>query len=186
VWDVTTGKRRYPPLKHGGRVHDAAFSPNGRRVIAASADKTARVWDAETGQPVSPPLKHRDTVYRATFDPSSRTVITASFDGTARAWDAETGQPVSPPLKQPGVIHAQFSPDGRRIITFGDGSREVRVWEVPPDDRPARDWVLLSQFLTGHRLDRHGAPGPLSLEKRQRLWQQLRTKFPQEFRAAPA
>ena len=29
----------------------AAFSPDGKRIVTASLDKTARVWDAETGKP---------------------------------------------------------------------------------------------------------------------------------------
>ena len=33
-------------MTHGGGVYSAGFSPNGKRVVTASADKTARVWDA--------------------------------------------------------------------------------------------------------------------------------------------
>jgi AAA-like domain/WD domain, G-beta repeat len=34
---------------HQGLVISAAFSPDGRRVVTASADRTARVWDGEKG-----------------------------------------------------------------------------------------------------------------------------------------
>jgi WD40 repeat protein len=30
---------------HDGRVTSAAFSPEGSRIVTASADKTARIWD---------------------------------------------------------------------------------------------------------------------------------------------
>jgi WD40 repeat protein len=33
----------------------ALFSPDGLRVVTASADETARVWDAATGKPVASP-----------------------------------------------------------------------------------------------------------------------------------
>src|SRR5205823_1588429 len=35
---------------HDGPVTHAEFSPDGRRVVTASRDRTARVWDANTGQ----------------------------------------------------------------------------------------------------------------------------------------
>lgn len=38
---------------HSARVHDAAFSADGRYIATASADQTLRVWDVSTGNPVS-------------------------------------------------------------------------------------------------------------------------------------
>ena len=35
----------------------AAFSPDGKRIVTASEDKTARLWDAETGKPIGEPRR---------------------------------------------------------------------------------------------------------------------------------
>ena len=34
---------------HNGTLFTAEFSPNGKRIVTASEDFTARIWDAETG-----------------------------------------------------------------------------------------------------------------------------------------
>ena len=78
----------------------AAFSPDGKRIVTASEDKTARLWDAETGKPIGEPLKAmRDRCVSAAFSPDGKRIVTASADKTARLWDAETGKPIGEPLK---------------------------------------------------------------------------------------
>ena len=80
-------------------VSSAAFSPDGKRIVTASADKTARLWDAETGKPIGEPLTgHKDAVLSAAFSPDGKRIVTASDDKTARLWDAETGKPIGEPL----------------------------------------------------------------------------------------
>ena len=44
-------------LVHDDWVASAAFSPDGKRIVTASHDKTARLWDAATGLPIGQPLK---------------------------------------------------------------------------------------------------------------------------------
>ena len=69
----------------------ASFSPDGRTVVTASDDKTARLWDAASGKELQR-LTHDDGVHAASFSPDGRTVVTASKDKTARLWDAASGK----------------------------------------------------------------------------------------------
>ena len=117
-------------LKHQSWVKCAAFSPDGKRVVTASNDLTARVWDALTGEPVTHPLKHGGEVSSARFSPDGKRVVTASWDGTAQVWNAQTGQPVTGPLKHEKPVRwAEFSPDGRRVVTASE-DHTARVWDA--------------------------------------------------------
>ena len=118
-------------MKHENAVCSATFSPDGRRVLTASRDNTARIWDAETGKPVGKPMKHAEVVatpgitldYRvvsALFSPNGKRVVTAGVDKTARTWDVETGQPVGKPMTHGAmVVSASFSSDGRHVVITG-------------------------------------------------------------------
>jgi len=75
------------PLKHNGDVVSAQFSPDGKRIVTASKDKTARVWNAQSGKALTEPLKHNGDVVSAQFSPDGKRIVTASSDKTARVWD---------------------------------------------------------------------------------------------------
>ena len=118
------------PMRHEGAVWAASFSPDGRRIVTASFDKSARVWDAESGKAVGEPMRHEASVYAARFSPDGRRIVTASGDKTARVWDAESGKPVGEPMRhEDSVVAASFSPDGRRIVT-ASGDDTARVWDA--------------------------------------------------------
>jgi WD40 repeat protein len=55
LWDATTGAPIGEPMRHEDEVVDAAFSPDGARIVTASKDRTARLWDAAAFKPIGEP-----------------------------------------------------------------------------------------------------------------------------------
>jgi WD40 repeat protein len=116
---------------HLGQVYSAAFRPDGKRIVTAGADNTARIWDAEIiGKRIATLTGHTGSVYTAAFSPDGRRVVTASDDKTARVWDAETGKMTAVLAGHAGPVwSAGFSPDGERVVTASDDTT-ARIWRV--------------------------------------------------------
>ncbi|MEO8428751.1 MAG: hypothetical protein ABI651_16760, partial [Verrucomicrobiota bacterium] len=130
VWDSTTARLAFPPLVTNAVVRHAEFSPDGRFVVTASDDRSARVWDANTGRPVTPPLKHGGPVLHAAFSPDGRRVLTTCRDGTAQLWDASTGERLGEPLRMEGqLLRGSFTRDGQ-LIAVGSTAQSARVWNA--------------------------------------------------------
>ena len=65
---------------HTKGVNSAAPFPDGRRLVTASDDKTAKVWDAETGAELLTLTGHTDIVISAALMPDGHSVLTAGSD----------------------------------------------------------------------------------------------------------
>ena len=50
-----------------------AYSPDGKRIVTGSEDKTVKVWDAETGQEVLTLKGHTDQVDQRGVQPRRQT-----------------------------------------------------------------------------------------------------------------
>jgi hypothetical protein len=107
-----------------------AISPDGRRIVTGSWDRTAKVWDAETGQELLSLTGHTGRVWNVAISPDGRRVVTGSDDRMAKVWDADTGQEL---LSLTGhtdpVRSVVISPDGKRVIARAWNSRTL-VWDV--------------------------------------------------------
>jgi len=115
-------------LWHAGGVRAVAFSPDGRTLVTASDNNTARLWDAHTGEPLVP-LQHKSRVVAVAFSPDGRTVATGSWDNTAQLWEASSGKRLAIFQHQDPVVVVAFSPDGR-ICATGSQDFTARLWDA--------------------------------------------------------
>jgi len=118
-------------IGHEDSVRDAALSGDGKRIVTASSDGTARVWDATSGGQLAICGEISGfAVRRAFFNPEGSRIVTASDDHTARIWDAATGAPVATLEGHNGpVLSAAFSLDGAYIATASEDGT-ARVWDA--------------------------------------------------------
>lgn len=115
---------------HSDSVLHASFSPDGRSIVTASRDHTARVWDVRSGSLRASLVGHSATVWSAHFSPDGHSIVTGGNDGLAFIWDAHTGTLRRSLVGHSAdVVSARFSPDGRSILT-ASRDHTARVWDV--------------------------------------------------------
>jgi len=76
-------------MRHGAPVYAASFSPDGRRILAATGGMLARLWDAESSKSVGEVMRHSNVVVTASFSPDGRRILTASLDRRRGCGSAE-------------------------------------------------------------------------------------------------
>jgi WD40 repeat protein len=151
VWDAATGHqvltvRSYARGLLGvaqrptSEFNGVAYSPDGRRIGAASKDGTVKLWDVGDGQEVLTLRGHAGPVWGLAFSPDGRRLASAGEDGTIKVWDATIGQEAislnpgsrsvsdegRPPFPKPALA---YSRDGSRLACSVN-PWVVRVWDT--------------------------------------------------------
>ena len=130
--DVETGKQLVTFRGHSGALKSALWSQDGRFVVTASDDMTARVWDAATGKEVHL-LRHKASVAFATMTADDRRVVTAS--DTVRIWDLDPlpiamhASPVSLFSLREGSLWHQIA--SRGSLLRGPRAGGIAFWTNP-------------------------------------------------------
>ncbi|MFQ6006386.1 MAG: toll/interleukin-1 receptor domain-containing protein, partial [Woeseia sp.] len=132
VWTLENAVRQLPleaVLRgHRGEVLFARFSPDGRRILTAARDWTARIWDVDKGTEIA---SHSVINLLSTaFSPKGDRVITSQSDKTTRIWDSETGKDVLVlDAQESRTTYAVFDSTGNKVLTgLDDGT--LRVWNA--------------------------------------------------------
>ena len=118
ILDATTGSIKTQFLRHAGRSTMAQFTPDNRRLVTVSQDRTAKVWEVSTGELALPPLVHGAAVVGGFISTDGRRLATVSSDQARQMWDLATGQLVGEPSRPR---------KGELVVGAADGELVVRV-----------------------------------------------------------
>ncbi len=113
-------------LAHDAAVTAVAYSTDGKRILTASTDQSARIW--------IPSLiwraRHDGAVHQAILSPRGDRILSAGADGSVRMWSVYEGKPIQAIRAHTGAVTGlSLSADANRLVTIG-ADRAAHVWEL--------------------------------------------------------
>lgn len=119
-------------------VFAVAFSPDGKKLAAAGADRAIRVFDVESGKLLLTIEDHADWILDLAFSPDGTKLASASRDKTSKVFDVEKKESlVTFPAHAETVYSVAWSPDGKLIATSG-GDSQIRIWNPGEEAKQTR------------------------------------------------
>jgi WD40 repeat protein len=133
LWDVTTGRELGTLSGHLQKVRDVGFTADGRTLVSAAGDGTARLWDVSTRRLRATFGWHPYGVIHAVVSPDGRWLATSGTDGSVKIWEVAGRRAVA--LLQTGAktsaYRLLFSPDGRSLVVVTEENRDrAELWDV--------------------------------------------------------
>ena len=117
-------------IEHSAGLINACFSTDGKHIMTASEDGTAKIYGLNDGQwQKKATIKHDDMVSNACFSADGKHLVTASWDQTAKIYGVSDGQwqeKVTIKHDHP-VNSACFSADGKHLVT-ASGDQTAKIY----------------------------------------------------------
>jgi serine/threonine protein kinase len=133
---VPMGKLFNTYRKHSSAVLNIAWSPDGKKIASASADKTVHIWNATSKTPVLIYRNHSKAVSAVAWSLDGTRIVSGSWDTTVQVWHVQTGRKL---LTYRGfskeVSCVAWSPDGR-YIACGSWDSTVQIRQAESGNRP--------------------------------------------------
>lgn len=128
LWDAVTGAGIARGV-HDHLANQCAFSSDGRHLVTASSDYSARIWALPQMQLVALCAGHADDVEMAAFGPDDRAVATASRDGTVRIFSVDGTMQRMLAGHKADVLTVAWADEGRVLVSCSDDGT-IKRWDV--------------------------------------------------------
>ena len=124
-------------IQHSDEVYNVQFSLDGKYLVTASRDRTAKICGLVSGNwQVKATIRHSGPVVNASFSRNGKFLVTASYDGTTKICELEGGRwQVKTIIRHSEMVtNASFGPDGYQLVTASDNTAKVWVLKNKEND----------------------------------------------------
>ena len=128
LWDAVT-QRALARAMHDHLANQCSFSHDGKLLVSASSDYSARIWEVPSMQLKAALVGHADDVDTAVFSPDDQYIATCALDRTIKIFDLG-GRCLKTLTGHTGnVLTVAWGSDAKTLISSSvDGT--VRHWDV--------------------------------------------------------
>lgn len=150
IWSAMNGDPLGAPLKHDEPPVWADFSPEGLRIVTATATRVV-VWSVE-GYRLLEPIQFDASVTGASFSTDGRRLVTTTIDGTTTVWDVRGGAAAPINIRVPCGPNAviKFTGTINQAVVGCPDSGRIDFWDVSTGQLSASEsnpaWVGLRAF----------------------------------------
>ena len=171
---------------HADWVFAVAFAADGKHLLTASRDKTAKVWDLVAKESVVTFPDHQATVYAVAPGATAKVALSAGDDNQIRFWNAQSdGKQVRAVGGHSLRIHRLAVHPSKPLFATASADATVRIWKLAKGEAVRTlsghtDWVYaLCWSPDGDRL----ASGAYNGEVK--IWNTADGKLVSSFLASP-
>ncbi|NUN10285.1 MAG: WD40 repeat domain-containing protein, partial [Ignavibacteriaceae bacterium] len=114
---------------HTDKVYNVGITPNGKRAVSGSSDKTFRVWDLESGKCLNTLHGTSHVLSSVHITPDGKKVVSGNGDKILRVWDIERGKCLYI-LEHTGPVNSvSITVDGKNAFSASNDNR-FWVWDL--------------------------------------------------------
>jgi hypothetical protein len=110
-----------------------AITPDGKRILSGSFDKTVRIWHAESRQEVARLKRHTDRIWTVVALSDNARALSSGIDNTLRLWDLASYELLTVikcgDYGADDVFTSTVNPTGTQVLS-GHRSGQLRLWNI--------------------------------------------------------
>ena len=124
------GKERNFLRSHSKDIVSVSMTPDGRRALSGSRDRTCLLWDLESGEILLTMVGHKDEVTSVSITADGREGLSGSYDCSCILWNLENGSVIRHLQPNVGKLSSvSITPDGKRAVT-GSVNKHFVYWDL--------------------------------------------------------